>query len=63
MKNLLGIKSLITDGCWAELLIVTGYRIGQLMGAWNWGADSNNFGSDETDALNIASTVYYMSLL
>ena len=46
-----------------SLSFPAGYRIGQLMGAWYWGADSNNLGSDETDALNIASTVFYVTIV
>ena len=39
-----------------------GYSASQLVGAWNWGADSGNLGTDETNAANTASSVYFVCL-
>ena len=39
------------------------YKPNQLIGAWNWGSDSNNLGTDETNASNVASSVFFVTLV
>ena len=39
------------------------YKPNQLIGAWNWGLDSNNLGEDEAKASNVASSVFFVALV
>lgn len=41
----------------------SGYSPSQLLFAWNWGSNSNNLGADETNAANIASSVFFVALI
>jgi len=40
-----------------------GYRVDQLMHAWNWGLDTGNLGKDEVAAANVGSTIFYVVIL
>ena len=40
-----------------------GYSASQLIGAWNWGLNSGNLGSDEIQAANVASSIFYVAIV
>lgn len=40
-----------------------GYRSSQLIFAWNWGLNSGNLGSDEIAAANVASSLFYITIV
>jgi len=40
-----------------------GYRLGQLIGAWNWGAASGPLSDDETQAANVGSSIFFVCIV
>lgn len=40
-----------------------GYRLSQLIFAWNWGLNQNNLGADEVAAANVGSSLFYVTIV
>jgi len=40
-----------------------GYRPSQLIGAWTWGSNSNNLGTDQNNAVTVGQSVYYVTIV